>query len=144
MASSFWSDKESCHASRWKAPWALFALNVSWQVGTAKISGRRFVLQSDPEPPHGSTTARIQAAAAVSRTPDHGVEHRLSASDAGLDENGVRRAVSSARAAFHTGVSIRKARFAVFPDKDTVRAYDGAKAAAHAFFGIPLKGHHIL
>jgi hypothetical protein len=85
----------------------------------------------------------IETAAGTAFSPQQGIDDGRSAADAGLDGNGIKRAVAAAGTAFHAGISILDPDMGSIHLEHVVRADFEAHPAAGAFFFSELQGHDI-
>ena len=85
----------------------------------------------------------IETAAGTAISPQHGIDDRRSATDAGLDGNGFKRTIAAAGTAFHAGISILDPDMGSIHLEHFVRTDFEAHPAAGAFVFIELQGHNI-
>jgi len=88
-------------------------------------------------------TRRFRAAAAITRPPEHLVDHSGGASYSRLNGRRSRRTVSRAGAAFHAGVPIRDGGFSRFHLKDGMGTDFQTHAATGALLNIQRQCSHI-
>jgi hypothetical protein len=77
---------------------------------------------------------RIDHAAAVALTPQEAVYYGCGAANAGVDREGLGRAIQGAGSAFHTGVFILDLHQTLAQDKNIVGTHLQADTASRAFF----------